>query len=203
MYALIEHESSAQDHKELKAGILAVGNFGGIAKAIGDTVKKDYSGYDLSNIDGDPVEPEQVEALALAKQLTCISVNNDSQTVLTIAELPLPKTRQYMVAQADTDDEGRNPSVSLFSDDDGNTNVYASPEEAREEIAKEIERIARDDVEIDHSDVSFGNPQFEDDPEKDFYTNVLKRMPAETGETATVNMPGGSTRTFTIVDFLA
>lgn len=203
MYALIEHESYAQDHKELKAGILCVGNIGGIAKAIGDTVKKEYSGYDLSNIYGSLVEPEQVEALALAKQLTCINVNNDSQTVLTIAELPLPKMRQYMVAQADTDDEGRNPSVTLFSDDDGNTNIYASAEEAREEIAKEIERIARDDVEIDHSDVSFGNPQFEDDPEKDFYTNVLKRMPAETGETATVNMPGGSTRTFTIIDFLA
>ena len=203
MYALIEHESSAQDHKELKAGILAVGNFGRIAKAIGDTVKKEYSGYDLSNIGGDIVEPEQVEALALAKQLTCINVNNDSQTVLTITELPLPKTRQYMVAQADSDEEGRNPSVALFSDNDGNTNIYASAEEAREEIAKEIERIARDDAEIDHSDVSFGNPQFEDDPEKDFYPNVLKRMPAETGETATVNMPGGSTRTFTIIDFLA
>ncbi len=202
MYALIEHESSAQDHKELKAGILAVGNFGGIAKAIGDTVKKDYSGYDLSNIDGDLVEPEQVEALALAKQLTCINVNNDSQTVLTIAELPMPKTHQYMVAQADTDDEGRNPSVSLFSDSDGNTNIYASAEEAREEIAKEVERIAQDEG-IDHADVSFGNPQFEDDPDNDFYTNVLKRMPTETGETATVNLPGGSTRTFTIIDFLA
>jgi hypothetical protein len=130
-------------------------------------------------------------------------VNNDSQTVLTIVELPpKPKTRQYMVAQADTDDEGRNPSVSLFSDSDGNTNIYASAEEAREEIAKEVERIARDE-ELDHSEVSFGNPQFEDDPEQDFYTNVLKRMPAEAGETATVNLPGGSTRTFTIIDFLA
>ena len=137
-----------------------------------------------------------------AKKLTCINVNNDSQTVLTIAELPMPKTRQYMVAQADTDDEGRNPSVSLFSDSDGNTNIYASAEEAREEIAKEIERIAQDE-ELYHSEVSFGNPQFEDDPEQDFYTNVLKRMPAEAGETATVNMPGGSTRTFTIIDFLA
>ena len=172
MYVLIEHESSAQDHKELKAGILAVGNFGGIAKAIGDTVKKDYSGYELSKLDGHLVEPEEVEALALAKQLTCVNVNNDSQTVLTIAQLPLPKMRQYMVAQADTDGDGRNPSVTLFSDDDGNTNIYASPEEAREEIAKEIERIARDE-EIEHSDVSFGNPQFEDDPENDFYTNVL------------------------------
>lgn len=57
MYALIEHESYAQDHKELKAGILCVGNIGGIAKAIGDTVKKDYSGYDLSNIYGSLVEP--------------------------------------------------------------------------------------------------------------------------------------------------
>ena len=202
MYALIEHESSAQDHKELKAGILAVGNFGGIAKAIGDTVKKDYSGYDLSNIGGDLVEPEEVEALAFARKLTCINVNNDSQTVLTIAELPMPKTRQYMVAQADTGEEGHIPGVSLFSDSDSNTNVYASAEEAREEIAKEIERIAQDE-ELYHSEVSFGNPQFEDDPEQDFYANVLKRMPAEAGETATVNLPGGSTRTFTIVDFLA
>lgn len=202
MYALIEHESSAQDYKELKAGILAVGNFGGIAKAIGDTVKKDYSGYDLSNIDGHLVEPEQVEALALAKKLTCINVNNDSQTILTIVELPMPKMRQYMVAQADTDDDRRNTSVSLFSDSDGNTNIYASSEEAREEIAKEVERIAQEE-EIEHSDVSFGNPQFEDDPEQDFYANVLKRMPAEAGETATVNMPDGSTRTFTIIDFLA
>lgn len=202
MYALIEHESSAQDHKELKAGILAVGNFGGIAKAIGDTVKKDYSGYYLSNIDGHLVEPEQIEALALAKQLTCLNINNDSQTVLSIVELPWPRTRQYMVAQADTDDEGRNPSVSLFTDDAGNTNIYASAEEAREEIAKEIERIAQDE-ELYHSELHFSNPQFEDDPEKDFFTNVLKRMPAETGESVTVNMPGGSTRTFTIIDFLA
>jgi hypothetical protein len=202
MYALIEHESSAQDHKELKAGILAVGNFGGIAKAIGDTVKKDYSGYDLSNIDGDLVEPEEVEALALAKKLTCINVNNDSQTVLTIAELPMPKTRQYMVAQADTDEEGRNTSVSLFSDNDGNTNIYASAEEAREEIAKEIERIAQDEG-LDHAEVHFSNPQFEDDPDKDFYTNVLKRMPAEAGESVRVDEPDCSILTFTIIDFLA
>jgi hypothetical protein len=203
MYALIEHQAWAQDHTDFKANILAVGNFGGIAKAIGDTVKKDYSGRELSNIGGDIVKPEEVEALALARKLTCINVNNDSQTVLTIVELPpKPKTRQYMVAQADTDDEGRNPSVSLFSDSDGNTNIYASAEEAREEIAKEVERIAQDEG-IDHAEVSFGNPQFEDDPDKDFYTNVLKRMPAEAGETATVNLPGGSTRTFTIIDFLA
>jgi hypothetical protein len=202
MYALIEHESFAQDHKELKAGILAVGNFGGIAKAIGDTVKKDYSGYDLSNIDGHLVEPEEVEALALAKKLTCINVNNDSQTVLTITELPLPKTRQYMVAQADTDYDGRNTSVSLFSDSDGNTNIYASAEEAREEIAKEVERIAQDEG-IDHAEVHFSNPQFDDDPDKDFYSNVLKRMPAETGESVKVDMPDCSTRTFTIIAFLA
>jgi hypothetical protein len=202
MYALIEHESSAQDHKELKAGILAVGNFGGIAKAIGDTVKKDYSGYDLSNIDGDLVEPEEVEALALAKQLTCINVNNDSQTVLTIVELPMPKTRQYMVAQTNTDGDRRDTSVSLFSDSDGNTNIYASAEEAREEIAKEVERIAQDEG-IDHAEVHFSNPQFEDDPEKDFYTNVLKRMPAEAGESVKVESPDCSITTFTIIDFLA
>lgn len=202
MYALIEHESSAQDHKELKAGILAVGNFGGIAKAIGDTVKKDYSGYDLSNIDGDLVEPEQVEALALAKNLTCINVNNDSQTVLTIVELPMPKTRQYMVAQAVTDDDRRNTSFSLFSDSDGNTNIYASAEEAREEIAKEVERIAQDEG-LDHAELHFSNPQFEDDPDKDFYTNVLKRMPAEAGESVRVDGPDCSILTFTIIDFLA
>lgn len=201
MYALIEHESSAQDHKDLKAGILAVGNFGGIAKAIGDTVKKDYSGYDLSNIDGHLVEPEEVEALALAKKLTCINVNNDSQTILTIAELPWPRTRQYMVAQADTDGDGGIPTVTMFTDDDGNTNTYASAEEAREEIAKEIERIAQNE-ELYHSEVSFSNPQFDDDPEKDFYTNVLKRMPAEANESVTVNMPGGSPRTFTIIEYL-
>jgi hypothetical protein len=202
MYALIEHESSAQDHKELKAGILAVGNFGGIAKAIGDTVKKDYSGYDLSNIDGDLVEPEEVEALALAKKLTCINVNNDSQTVLTIVELPMPKTRQYMVAQSVTDDDRRNTSVSLFSDNDGNTNIYASAEEAREEIAKEIERIAQDEG-LDHAEVHFSNPQFDDDPDKDFYTNVLKRMPAEADESVRVDGPDCSILTFTIIDFLA
>lgn len=202
MYALIEHESSAQDHKELKAGILAVGNFGGIAKAIGDTVKKDYSGYDLSNIDGHLVEPEQVEALALAKQLTCINVNNDSQTVLTIVKLPMPKTRQYMVAQTGTDGDRSDTSVSLFSDSDGNTNIYASAEEAREEIAKEVERIAQEEG-IDHSEVHFSNPQFEDDPDKDFYTNVLKRMPAEAGESVKVESPDCSITTFTIIDFLA
>jgi hypothetical protein len=51
--------------------------------------------------------------------------------------------------------------------------------------------------------VHFSNPQFEDDPEKDFYTNVLKRMPAEAGESVKVESPDCSITTFTIIDFLA
>jgi hypothetical protein len=114
----------------------------------------------------------------------------------------MPKTRQYMVAQAVTDGDRRDTSVSLFSDSDGNTNIYASAEEAREEIAKEIERIAQDEG-LDHAEVHFSNPQFDDDPDKDFYTNVLKRMPAEADESVRVDGPDCSILTFTIIAFLA
>ena len=203
MYALIEHEANFQDYKDLMPGILATGNIEEMASAMEQECNSMYTQNELTDIYDKTVERTDIKTRILEHGLRHLQVDNDSNTVLSIVELPpMPKTRQYMVAQADTDDEGRNPSVTLFSDDDGNTNIYASAEEAREEIAKEIERIARDE-EIEHSDVSFGNPQFEDDPEKDFYTNVLKRMPAEAGETATVNLPGGSTRTFTIIDFLA
>lgn len=203
MYALIEHEANFQDYKDLMPGILAKGNIEEMASAMEQECNSMYTQNELTDIYDKTVERTDIKARVIEHGLRHLQVDNDSNTVLSIVELPtMPKTRQYMVAQADTDDEGRNPSVTLFSDNDGNTNIYASAEEAREEIAKEIERIAKDE-EIDHSEVSFGNPQFEDDPEKDFYTNVLKRMPAEAGETATVNMPGGSTRTFTIIDFLA
>ena len=203
MYALIEHEANFQDYKDLMPGMLATGNIEEMASAMEQECNSMYTQNELTDIYDKTVERTDIKTRILEHGLRHLQVDNDSNTVLSIVELPpKPKTRQYMVAQADTDDEGRNPSVSLFSDSDGNTNIYASSEEAREEIAKEIERIARDE-EIEHSDVSFGNPQFEDDPEKDFYTNVLKRMPAETGETASVNMPGGSTRTFTIIAFLA
>lgn len=203
MYALIEHEANFQDYKDLMPGILATGNIEEMASAMERECNSMYMHNELTDIYDKTVERTEIKTRILEHGLRHLQVDNDSNTVLSIVELPpMPKTRQYMVAQADTDDEGRNPSVSLFTDSDGNTNIYASPEEAREEIAKEIERIARDE-ELYHSEVSFGNPQFEDDPEQDFYTNVLKRMPAETGETATVNLPGGSTRTFTIIDFLA
>lgn len=203
MYALIEHEANFQDYKDLMPGILAKGNIEEMASAMERECNSMYTHNELTDIYDKTIERTDIKTCILEHGLRHLQVDNDSNTVLSIVELPpMPKTRQYMVAQADTDDEGRNPSVSLFSDSDGNTNIYASAEEAREEIAKEVERIARDE-ELYHSEVSFGNPQFEDDPEKDFYANVLKRMPAETGETATVNLPGGSTRTFTIIDFLA
>lgn len=203
MYALIEHEANFQDYKDLMPGILATGNIEEMASAMEQECNSMYTQNELTDIYDKTVERTDIKTRIIEHGLRHLQVDNDSNTVLSIVELPpKPKTRQYMVAQADTDDEGRNPSVSLFSDSDGNTNIYASAEEAREEIAKEIERIAQDE-ELDHSEVSFGNPQFEDDPEKDFYTNVLKRMPAEAGETASVNLPGGSTRTFTIIDFLA
>lgn len=203
MYALIEHEANFQDYKDLMPGILAKGNIEEMASAMERECNSMYTHNELTDIYDKAVERTDIKACILEHALRHIQVNNDSNTVLSIVELPtMPKTRQYMVAQADTDEDRHNTSVSLFSDSDGNTNIYASAEEAREEIAKEVERIAQDEG-IDHAEVHFSNPQFEDDPDKDFYTNVLKRMPAEAGETATVNMPDGSTRTFTIIDFLA
>ena len=48
----------------------------------------------------------------------------------------------FIVAQADTDSDGYLKSTAIFCDNDGNTELYVSAEEARESIARTVAEFA-------------------------------------------------------------
>ena len=103
----------------------------------------------------------------------------------------------FIVAQADTDSEGYLKNTAIFCDNDGNTELYVSAEEARESIARTVAEFA--DV---MSSLSFNDSLVPIDldaaRETGLVQEVIKGIKAEDAQDVWISFGDGSQRTYTI-----
>lgn len=103
----------------------------------------------------------------------------------------------FIVAQSDTDSEGYLKNTAIFCDNDGNTELYISAEEARESIAHEVAKYA--DV---MSSLSFNDSEetinIEAACETGLVQEVIKGIKAEDAQDVWISFGDGSQRTYTI-----
>ena len=195
MYALIEHEANFQDYKDLMPGMLATGSIEEMASAMERECNSVYEYSELTDIYDETVGHTDIKARVLEHGLRHVQVDNDSNTVLSIVEIPRhAPAKQYLAVQS-----GSPGGVSAFADGTGNTNLYASAEETREEIAHEIERLSENES-ISIEDITVENPQFDPDPGIGMFENIVRMMPGEAGASASIHFPDGEERTYTVVE---
>lgn len=102
----------------------------------------------------------------------------------------------YIVTQADTDENGHiQYATGVFSDANGNTELYINAEEAREAIAQDVANMVGDgslDVAVNDEEV------FSVISWKEAFEHVMKNMKPESGEYVLLTWSDGSERTYTI-----
>lgn len=103
----------------------------------------------------------------------------------------------FIVVQADTDSEGYLKNSAIFCDDNGNTELYVSAEEARESIAREV-AIYADVI----SSLSFNDSGFtiniDAACETGLAQEVIKGLEAEDAQDVWIRFGDDSQRTYTI-----
>lgn len=103
----------------------------------------------------------------------------------------------FIVVQADTGSDGYLQNSTIFCDNDGNTELYISAEEARESIAREVAKYA--DV---MSSLSFNDSEetinIEAACETGLMQEVIKGIKAEDAQDVWIRFGDDSQRTYTI-----
>lgn len=103
----------------------------------------------------------------------------------------------FIVTQADTGSDGILQHSAIFCDCNGNTELYISAEEAREAIAREVERYAVVLRSISFND-SDENINVDDVYEAGLIQEVIKGIKAEDAQYVWCHFEDGSQRTYTI-----
>ena len=102
----------------------------------------------------------------------------------------------YIVTQADTDENGHiQYATGVFTDGDGNTELYTNGEEAREAIAQDVANMVGDgslDFSINDED------GFTATSWKEAYEYVMNNMKPEAGQYVLLTWSDDSERTYTI-----
>lgn len=103
----------------------------------------------------------------------------------------------FIVTQADTGSDGILQHSAIFCDNDGNTELYISAEEAREAIAREVEKHADVLRSISFND-SDETINVDDACENGLLQEVIKGIKAEDAQDVWCQFEDGSQRTYTI-----
>ena len=104
-------------------------------------------------------------------------------------------TNYYIVTQADVDAEGHiGSNTAVFTDEDGNTELYINAEEAREAIANEVANVGQGGVVLSMD----GNEPTEYTLWSDIYTKILNGIDPEDGHFVKITFYDGAERTYTI-----
>lgn len=103
----------------------------------------------------------------------------------------------FIVARADTDSEGYLKNSAIFCDNDGNTELYISAEEARESIAREVAKYADVISSLSFND-SDATINIEAACETGLIQEVIKGINAEDAHYVWIRFGDGSQRTYTI-----
>lgn len=112
----------------------------------------------------------------------------------------------FIVTQADTGSDGILQHSAIFCDNDGNTELYISAEEAREAIAREVEKYAvmlrsisfNDSDEIINVDDVFHETGLIQELITGLIQEVIKGIKAEDAQDVWCLFEDGSQRTYTI-----
>jgi len=103
----------------------------------------------------------------------------------------------FIIAQADTDSEGYLKNSAIFCDNDGNTELYVSAEEARESIARTVAEFADVITALSFND-SLVPIDLKSVRETGLAQEVIKGIEAEDAQDVWVRFGDGSQRTYTI-----
>jgi hypothetical protein len=103
----------------------------------------------------------------------------------------------FIIAQADTDSEGYLKNSAIFCDNNGNTELYVSAEEARESIAREVAEFADVITALSFND-SLVPIDLKSAREAGLAQEVIKGINAEDGQDVWIRFGDGSQRTYTI-----
>lgn len=103
--------------------------------------------------------------------------------------------KYYIVTQADLSDNGHfMEPTGVFQDDDGNTELYISAEEARESLAKDVAEMCKEGNAFavnDDEEVAF-------ESWKEVYEYVMQHLEPKGGQYVLVMFSDGSERNYTI-----
>lgn len=103
----------------------------------------------------------------------------------------------FIVAQAGTDSEGYLKNSAIFCDNDGNTELYVSAEEARESIARTVAEFADVITALSFND-SLASIDLKTARETGLAQEVIKGIEAEDAQDVWIRFGDGSQRTYTI-----
>lgn len=103
----------------------------------------------------------------------------------------------FIVAQADTDSDGCLKNTAIFCDNDGNTELYVSAEEARESIARTVAEFADVISALSFND-SLESIDLDAACETGLAQEVIKGIKAEDAQDVWLRFGDGSQRTYTI-----
>lgn len=103
----------------------------------------------------------------------------------------------FIVVQADTGSDGYLQKSAIFCDNDGNTELYISAEEARESIAREVAKYADVMCSLSFND-SEETINIESACETGLMQEVIKGIKAEDAQDVWIRFGDDSQRTYTI-----
>ena len=103
----------------------------------------------------------------------------------------------FIVVQADTGSDGYLQNSAIFCDNDGNTELYISAEEARESIAREVAKYADVISSLSFND-SDATINIEAACETGLIQEVIKGIKAEDAQDVWIRFGDDSQRTYTI-----
>lgn len=103
----------------------------------------------------------------------------------------------FIVVQADTDANNMLTDSAIFSNDDGNTELYINAEEAREAIARDAESAADAISELGFNG-SYNQVEVDSVCKSGFIEAIIKGIEPEDGQFLWLSFGDGSQRTYTV-----